>query len=234
MNIISGIYWDRGQKNVNQDSVFLWQMMTRRGRVLVAGVSDGIGGLKEGEIASGYILERIREACYHNLTCFSRKTKGLRCLKNIMLRTLYDVSEELCKYADAKGIELGATLCLLVIVGRNYLVLHIGDSAVLKFHKNKGECLTPLHSDRKGGLLKAVGCFPFERPSIYKGRLKKHTGFLLASDGFYRKMPRNRELFYPNAITNERAVEKRLRDTGVFVKKNGEKDNISAIYVKVF
>ena len=48
MKIISGVYWDQGEREFNQDSLALQQVMTNRGRVLLAAVSDGIGGLKEG------------------------------------------------------------------------------------------------------------------------------------------------------------------------------------------
>ena len=52
---MSGVYWDRGRRCVNQDSLTLQQALTRRGRMVLAAVSDGIGGLSEGENASGFI-----------------------------------------------------------------------------------------------------------------------------------------------------------------------------------
>ena len=67
MKMISGIYWDRGNRSVNQDSLVLEQVLTSKGRVLFAAVSDGIGGLSEGEVASGFILEKLLTNFYQQL-----------------------------------------------------------------------------------------------------------------------------------------------------------------------
>ena len=61
LKLMSGIYWDRGRRAVNQDSLTLQQAITNRGRVMLAAVSDGIGGLSEGENASGFITEKLTE-----------------------------------------------------------------------------------------------------------------------------------------------------------------------------
>lgn len=55
--MISGVYWDQGAGRINQDSVALQQVMTYKGRVMMAVVSDGIGGLKEEKLQAG-ILRR--------------------------------------------------------------------------------------------------------------------------------------------------------------------------------
>lgn len=55
MKYLSGFYWERGRSKANQDSIVLQQVVTDYGRILLAAVSDGIGGLSEGENASGYI-----------------------------------------------------------------------------------------------------------------------------------------------------------------------------------
>ena len=53
MKYLSGFYWERGRSKANQDSIVLQQVVTDYGRILLAAVSDGIGGLSEGENASG-------------------------------------------------------------------------------------------------------------------------------------------------------------------------------------
>ncbi len=57
LKMISGVYWDQGAGRINQDSVALQQVMTYKGRVMMAVVSDGIGGLKEEKLQAG-ILRR--------------------------------------------------------------------------------------------------------------------------------------------------------------------------------
>ena len=67
MKILSGVYWNKGKRTQNQDSVTLQQVVTGRGRIVLAAVSDGIGGLAEGETASGYITEKIVRTFYEQI-----------------------------------------------------------------------------------------------------------------------------------------------------------------------
>ena len=67
MKYLSGFYWERGRSKANQDSIVLQQVVTDYGRILLAAVSDGIGGLSEGENASGYIGEKMVENFYSQL-----------------------------------------------------------------------------------------------------------------------------------------------------------------------
>ena len=48
--MIHAIYWNIGQKTVNQDSISLQQVLCRKGRVTMGLVADGIGGLAEGRL----------------------------------------------------------------------------------------------------------------------------------------------------------------------------------------
>ena len=65
MRYLTGVYWCRGRvAQGNQDSVVLLQVLTARGRVLMAAVCDGMSGLAQGETASGYVTERLQEWFY--------------------------------------------------------------------------------------------------------------------------------------------------------------------------
>ncbi len=45
MRYLTNVYWNRGREaEKNQDSVLLQQVLTGRGRVLLAAVCDGMGG----------------------------------------------------------------------------------------------------------------------------------------------------------------------------------------------
>ena len=95
MKIISGVYWDRGRRSENQDSLVLEQVFTRRGRVLLAAVSDGIGGLDEGETASGFILEKLLESFYHQMVYLIGQGKGGKALERCVLRCFFETSQML-------------------------------------------------------------------------------------------------------------------------------------------
>ena len=237
--MISGVYWDQGCRQVNQDSVLLQQAVTGRGRVLMAAVSDGIGGLTEGEVASGYITERLIENFYRQILPIAARGKGKEALKRSLLRCFYDCGVQLKRYGYGKDILLGATISVLLLWGRQYLILHLGDSRIYRWRGGpgrRGEArqLTCDHSDKGGGLTKCVGSFPFQYPDILFGHLSRKSGFLLCTDGFYRKAGYEEfKLLAPGEIDGEEQIYKRLKMIAAQSMKRGEKDNISAVYTMV-
>lgn len=232
VKIISGIYWDKGKRLQNQDSVLLEQVITRRGRVFLAAVSDGIGGLSEGENASGYLMEKLAELFYKRLIPQIGKRRGKKKIKKSLLRFVCDMNADFHKYAAGKEIKLGATVSALLIWKNHYIILHLGDSRIYQLKGKEIRQLTENHSDGGNGLFKCLGSFPLQYPDIRYGSIKRNTGFLLCSDGFARVPERTMlgQVFNPKEISNERQIEKRLKDMAAFMMDKGERDNISALY----
>lgn len=239
MRIFSGVYWDKGGRTVNQDSISLQQVMTDKGRLMMAVVSDGIGGLAEGEIASGYITERLTEDFYERILPLIGRGKGWKALKRCLLRCLYDINEGLKNYGKGKAIELGATVSLLLIWKRRYLHMHLGDSRIYLhcgrgFGRRRIRLLTKDHCV-KGGINRCIGSFPFCCPDIGEGRLYGRKGFLLCTDGFYRKMDGEAVgALEPDEIENEEQIYRRLKEIAGACLKKGEQDNLSAVYAVVY
>lgn len=234
MKIISGVYWDKGKRSNNQDSLLLEQVFTKKGRVLLAAVSDGIGGLSEGETASGFILEKLLQNFYHQMLMLIGRGRGMRFLKRSLLRCFFETNRMLSKYAESKEISLGATISVLIIFKRHFLIAHLGDSRIYRFTgKNYAQQITRDHSTGKNILTKCLGSFSYQSPDIYRGRIKGKTGFLLCSDGFYHCLEEDllAELLNPGEMRSEEQIEKRLCELAGYDYKQGEKDNISALYV---
>ena len=235
MRSISGIYWEKGRRSLNQDSLVVHQVTTGRGRVILAAVSDGIGGLKEGEVASGYILESIVHSFYEQLLLLIRKRRRTEFFKRCIFRSLEQINRELNIYAREKDIRLGATLSLLLIWKRRYMIVHIGDSRIYLCKRQMMKQLTKDHGLGKG-ITKCLGSFGFQRPDIRFGRIWGIRGFLLCTDGFYRKMDKSAagEMLRAGDIENQFQIEKRLQRLGEMAMGQEEKDNLSAVYVKVW
>lgn len=231
MKIISGVYWDTGKKEQNQDSITLQQAVTGKGRVLLAAVSDGIGGLAEGEIASGYITEQLIENFYGQMLSLAGRKRGKKAMERSLLRCLHHINSELKTYGKGKGLKLGATLSLLFVWKRRYMIVHLGDSRIYLCRKRKIKLLTEDHSDGGRGLTKCVGSFPFNAPDVLNGRIWGRCGFLLCTDGFYRKLDEDAfAVLNPEDIGSKEQVERRLREMAAVAYKRGEQDNMSAVY----
>lgn len=247
MNIISGVYWNRGGQAVNQDSLTLQQAVTGRGRVLMAAVSDGIGGLPEGETASGYITEKLVENFYGQMLSLITGGKRAKFIRNSFLRCFCSMNEELRRYGDGKGIRLGATVSLLFVWRKRYMIFHLGDSRVYLYHPGgtdsyrasppyggAPELLTRDHSGKGSGINRCMGSFPYQRPDIRTGVIHERCAFLLCTDGFYRTLDmQTMGALNPEDINCEGQIEKRLKAMASCACQRGEQDNMSAIYLIV-
>ncbi len=234
MRVISGVYWDKGGREVNQDSVMVQQAVTRAGRMTLAVVSDGIGGLWEGEVASGYITERLIENFYGQMAALVGRRRGKKAVARSMLRCLYEINGELNAYGKGKDLKLGATMSLLFLWGKRYLIVHIGDSRIYSYHRGKVKLLTRDHSDGGRGLTRCVGSFPYQAPDILCGRVWGRQGFLLCTDGFYKRLDKEAfRILSPGDIDREEQIGRRLREMGDVAHKRGEKDNMSAVYAVI-
>lgn len=94
--------------------------------------------------------------------------------------------------------------------------------------------MTVDHSDGKNRLTKCLGSFPYQVPYMKSGIIWGNCGFLLCTDGFYRRQSEeSMGLLAPSQSGGEEQIERRLCEMAKQAGKRGEKDNMSAIYVKM-
>lgn len=233
---MTGVYWSRGcTARKNQDSVVLLQALTARGRVLMAAVCDGMSGLSQGEVASGYVTERLQEWFYESLLYAVRKKKPYWVIRRSLDRLTFHMQQQLQQYAGREEIELGTTMTVLMVWEKTYLVWHLGDSRLYRVHGRHMKRVTKDHIRHREQLTKCVGSFGYYVPDHHMGVLHKGEGLLLCSDGF-RHCVAGEELqavLCPGQIKEEAQIERRLTEIGEACMKRGERDNLSAVYVKV-
>lgn len=234
---LTGAYWECGNTaDINQDSVVLLQVLTAKGRVLMAAVCDGMGGLARGEWASGYVTRRLQEWFYESLLRSVQKKKPYWVIRRSLDRLVYHMQEQLLQYGMREEIRLGTTMTVLVILEKTYLLWHLGDSRAYHFQaREKVICMTKDHVKGRNQLTKCVGSFGYERPDFRLGVLREGQGVLLCSDGFrhYVEETELAGVLSPGQIKSEEQITRRLREIGDACMKRGERDNLSAVYVKV-
>lgn len=233
MKLLSNVYWDRGNRTVNQDSLVLEQVLTSKGRVLLAAVSDGIGGLAEGEVASGFILEKLLTNFYQQILPLIGRGKGQKAIQRSILRCFFETSEALGKYGASKEVSLGATISLLLLVKNRYLAVHLGDSRIYRLQDKGVKQITRDHSQGGNVINKCLGSFAYQYPDVYTGYIGRKSGFLICSDGFFHFLQEEKlkEMLSPKEISGEEQISRRLKELALHNIKQGEQDNISAIYV---
>jgi len=232
MEFFCNYIWEQGLREKNEDSLCIRQVRKDGTVYFFAVVCDGIGGLEAGENASSFVVNSMLEG-FKKIVKSSSKLSG-RSIRNGIRRQIYRAHKMLQQYGKEKGIRLGTTMSMILVVGRKGHIFHVGDSAVFA-GKRSLKRLTPIQKDKSGALLQAVGTG--RNPILfYKHiRLRKGLVFLLASDGFYKKS--EHRICTVDWVKRIECGEQRIRDALVAVKENvqalGERDNISAICIKV-
>lgn len=240
MRYVTGVYWCRGRSaKSNQDAVVLQQVLTGRGRVLLAAVCDGMGGISAGEEASGYAAYQLREWFYRDLLTMLRRRKHFWVIRRSLDRLVFHMQSQLRQYAAGKEISLGTTMTVAVLWEKYYLLWHLGDSRAYSLRGHHVEQLTTDHVHDGDKLTKCLGSFGYFRPQYRMGTLHRGEGVLLCTDGFRRQMTK-RELgdvlhFARRGLPlagEEEQITRRLGEIGEACMKRGETDNLSAVYVK--
>lgn len=236
MNYESDIYWNKGTAHfVNQDSLILLQALTSQGRVLMAVICDGMGGMDAGECASGYLAEELVTWFYDGLLAAIGKKKALWIIRRCAERKIYQIQSRIKRYADKRSLAMGTTMSMLVLWENKYMIWHLGDSRIYRLGKRFGvRLMTKDHADCEGRLFKCVGSFGFFVPDFKMGSIKKGEAFLLCSDGFRNRMGMEEigEALSPEQVREDK-IRKRLREIAESAKRRGERDDMSAVYIKI-
>lgn len=234
MEIISGWYWKKGKRKVkNEDSILICQMIVKRKTCFMAAICDGIGSLKNGEIASGYVTEELINWFYRDVVSSVYESTRKSALLNMGKRELWRIHKTLKDYWKQESV--GTTLSLLLVIQGKFFLWNAGDSRIYMGKENgKYRCITE-DDLYKGNITRAIGSCSFRGVSCSSGKLRKRTRFLIASDGFYKKLSQQTmdALMNHTYIHSEKQVESALKEAGMRVSGKGEEDDISAIFVQL-
>ncbi|MBR6155839.1 MAG: serine/threonine-protein phosphatase [Lachnospiraceae bacterium] len=221
-----------GGRSVNQDSITLQRMVTRKGTVSLALLCDGMGGMDRGEIASGYVAERIGIWFYDVLPKVLKGGYRAGAVSKALQRCLFRIHEDLREYGEERGMRCGTTFTLLLIVEKRWQLFHLGDSSAYRL----GRCakrITYPHTG-KGGLVHCIGIGRYHKPQERRGRWNNTGSFLLTSDGLQHYL-KEQDLYHAlnrERIGNRAQAEKALRGLAKAAIRRGERDNMSAVYLR--
>lgn len=255
MRFLSAAHTDVGiSKKVNQDAFGLKIVKTPRYNIAFAILCDGMGGLKNGELASAFVVNAFSEWFENELPAL---VKGESVDFNQINRRWNDIAvsqgQKIMEYGQNYSISLGTTLSAILIINNQYIYIQVGDSRIYQINSAQITQITVDQTvvarevalgrlteeqaktdSRKNILLQCVGASKTFTPDIKTGTLNEEDVFLLCSDGF-RHVITEEEMFgviSPVLLTSEKVMKKSLVDLIELNKSRNEKDNITAILVK--
>lgn len=230
MKFLLGGYSDKGDHRPNnEDSYFIGQLNINADAVFAV-VCDGIGGLRNGEIASNAITEHLKtwaESLSHEID-FDE-------LSRCFLEYVYTINSHICDMAKIDAIETGSTMSAFISFNDRYMAANVGDSRIYLINDHVEQLteddVVPSSTGR-GALRQCVGFNERIYINTYFGEIKKKDTFLICSDGFYKLIDTKRMTKKAALISSFYKPEKLIKDEISRIKKLGEKDNMTACVIR--
>lgn len=150
-------------------------------------VTDGVGGMPHGEVASQLAGDTAAWAYRH---VRQRRTYWLD--KKLFLKRIFrSTNITLWQKQREPGFEdgMGTTMLVCIISDRRFYIGNVGDSAAFLFHNGEITKLTHEDRDNEGKLTKVVGTTRYGlAPSIVSGDFLAGDSMILVTDGVARVM----------------------------------------------
>lgn len=234
MAYLASWYWDKGNfRKKNEDSFSLQRVRLRgflgkKAEAALAVVCDGIGGLPEGETASGFVAEQLTEWFYREGILLMSSPLWRKKTAEGVTDALGRIQEQIERCERAEEICCGTTCTVALVKGKRFVLLHVGDSRAFLMGR-RARRLTQDHV-KNGALCRCVGAFGFQFPDVLEGNIHKGGMLLLCTDGFYRFAQKG--LFKGRLFCrkwDENQLHKVLMEAGEAARAQGEQDNQTAV-----
>ena len=214
---------------------------------------DGMGGLKNGELASAFVVNAFSNWFENELPEMALAEIDYSRILSRWNMIAQEQGRKIMNYGKARGISLGTTLTAILIIDDKYCYVHVGDSRLYVISENDIRQLTKDQTvlaheiaqnrltveeartdSRRNILLQCIGASQTITPETGTGAVRENDAFLLCSDGFRHEV--SEQEFYgvlaPSLLTSEMVMKKSLVDlVGLNMARN-EKDNITALLIK--
>lgn len=191
-------------KKVNEDAAFIRIGKEKNNNeIILAMIADGMGGYQAGEQASKIAIERVKEWWDERIDYLLKRKNPTNHITDELVQLLELINLELIGLGKEYGIKTGTTLSLILMLNKEYLILHIGDSRIYQLDtmlkqltedqsfvgvQVKQGRLTKeearVHPQRNV-LLQCLGVEADIEIIMKRGKYHFNDLFLLCSDGFF-------------------------------------------------
>ena len=215
---------------------------THVGESILFVVADGMGGQDAGEVASRLAVDAVnREAQNSAKSCDDPKML----LERAVQRANHAVASE----GAAKGSDLGTTLTAALVTQDRAYIANVGDSRVYWMENGSIRQITEDHSlvaklvaagkltkeaarnhPRSNLLYRSIGSDGPVKVDGFQVELRKGGSLLLCTDGLWNEVPDDD---IRNVCSAERDIKAACARLVELANRNGGKDNITAVMVRI-
>lgn len=238
----------------NQDSYVVRRYHMPQGDVVFAMICDGMGGLADGEIASGTLVRAFCQWADRRLSILCGNSMLEQEIWREWLQVTDEWNERLQKYGERRGRKLGSTLTAILLTSQRYYIFHVGDTRVYEIGNEvslltKDQTVTvrevalgrltaeqEKEDERKHILLQCVGASKEVHPEWVCGKTRTGGVYLLCSDGFWHMATKAEllELWEAGKKRDSDVLKGSLENIIEQNKERMERDNMTAIAIAVF
>ena len=213
----------QNRRSTNMDSLLLTSRQISGTPSILAVVCDGVGSMADGAYAS---MEAVRLLNGWFSRTDSTERAGLRLRDEI-----FSINAIITASAAGKGMKTATTLSALLLIGRQYYIVHAGDSRVYSVGSLGLTLLTIDFVTESGRLTSAIG--NHHNPELYYAEgIAPNDAFMLCSDGLYKRVD-DKSLLACIDTSNRKTLNKSLAQLSRLAIQRGESDNISIALVKI-
>lgn len=250
MSFVIAALTDKGiVKEVNQDSFSVKRANSTFGEIVFAIVCDGMGGLTDGEVASGSVVRLFSNWFEEYFSSSSDLYEDD--IKYWWESLAVRANETIKKYGVDNQCKLGTTLTAILFVKGMYYCINVGDTRGYLLHNDRIEQLTVDQSyvqremslgnltpeqarvhPYRNVLLQCIGCDTNLKTDFYTGSYEQGDLFFICSDGFRHEVSEQEMLLAFSTAEDSDALTTRISNLIELNKSRGEKDNITCVAVK--
>lgn len=254
MNYLTGLVSDAGiEKSTNQDSALIKVGTVDDKTVVLAAVCDGMGGLEKGELASAHVIRSFSDWYEDYIADIVREDDFWNLARENCREHIKRLNDELNDYAGKIRTNLGTTITAVLMMDGHYLCVNVGDSRTYKISGSMSQITEDqslimreikmgrlkkedaVADPRRNVLLQCIGATQNVDPVFYEGDAVSGEAFLLCSDGFAHEVSEEEmyERFIPEQLNSDEVIEDRIRKLVELNKQRQERDNITAMIIRL-
>ncbi len=240
------------QKETNQDSVTVKVAQTSIGKVCMAVLCDGMGGLSKGELASAELVVAFSDWFATRLPMLIQEGIEDGVLRAEWTELILSMNKKIQSYGHRYGIQLGTTVTAALFTQNRYYIINVGDTRAYQIYDGITQLtedqtfvqnevrrgnLTPeeaLNHPRRNILLQCVGASEVIFPDMYFGDVLPGMVFVLCCDGFRHELSEDEILsgFAPIHLADAETIKQCSEYLIDLNKARQETDNITVAVVK--
>lgn len=255
MNFIVSATTDIGlTKSTNQDSYSVRVFTTNQGKVVLAVLCDGMGGLSKGEVASASLVNAFCKWADNKLPTLCETEITDAGIRADWVGIAAEYNQKIKAYAASCGTSMGTTATVLMLTEKRYYIMNVGDTrayeiadtvtvltkdqTVVAREVELGN-LTPEEAERdsrRSVLLQCIGASDEVYPDMFFGDTKLNAVYMLCSDGFRHEITEDEihQYLNPNVMVDADGMKQNMTALIELNKQRHERDNISVVSIRTF